>query len=99
EGGSWKEIKWDDAIARLVAAIQKGGAPLAVLSGAPRGTFSALLADWTATAGGSVTRWEPLDHIPMRGANKLTFGRDELPAYDFASAKYILSFGADFLDT
>jgi molybdopterin-containing oxidoreductase family iron-sulfur binding subunit len=99
EGGSWKEVKWDDAIARLVAAIQKGGAPLAVLSGATRGTFADLLADFTATAGGSVTRWEPLDHVPMREANKLTFGRDELPAYDFASARYILSFGADFLDT
>lgn len=98
-GAGWKELTWDDAIGRLVAAVQKGGAPLAVLSGAARGTFSDLLADWTTTAGGSVTRWEPFDYIPMREANKLTFGRDEVPAHDFASAKYILSFGADFLDT
>ena len=99
EGGGWKEVSWDDAIARLAAAVQRGGAPFAALSGAGRGTFSDLLADFAKAAGGSVTRWEPLDHVPMREANKRTFGRDELPAYDFASARYIISFGADFLDT
>ena len=99
DGAGWKDITWDDAISRLVAAMQKGGAPLAVLSGAPRGTFADLLASWTSAAGGTLTRWEPLDHIPMREANKRTFGRDELPAHDFAAAQYILSFGADFLDT
>ena len=35
----------------------------------------------------------------MRAANRQVFGIDQLPAHDFAGAKYILSFGADFLDT
>ena len=32
-------------------------------------------------------------------ANRRVFGVDALPAHDFASARYILSFGADFLET
>ena len=35
----------------------------------------------------------------MRAANRQVFGLDELPAHDFGSAKYIVSFGADFLET
>ena len=29
----------------------------------------------------------------------MAFGTAALPTYDFANAKYLLSFGADFLDT
>ena len=49
--------------------------------------------------GGRVVRWEPFDHEPLRAANRQVFGLDQLPAHDFAGAKYILSFGADFLET
>ena len=95
--GSFKAITWDDAIGRLAAKI--GGGKLAVISGAGRGTFSDLLADWTAALGGRLVRWEPFDHEPLRAANKQVFGTDKLPSHDFAKARYILSFGADFLDT
>ena len=36
---------------------------------------------------------------PLRAANRQVFGLDQLPAHDFAKAKYIVSFGADFLET
>ncbi|MBA2626922.1 MAG: molybdopterin-dependent oxidoreductase, partial [Gemmatimonadales bacterium] len=68
-------------------------------SGAGRGTFSDLLNDWTSALGGRVTRYESFDHEPLRLANQQVFGTGELPAHDFAKAKYIVSFGADFLDT
>ena len=97
--GSFTAITWDDAIARLAAKVTEAGGKLAVLSGAGRGTFSDLLADWAGAAGGRVVRWEPFDHEPVRAANRQVFGLDQLPSHDFASAKYILSFGADFLDT
>ena len=44
-------------------------------------------------------RWEPFDQTALRLASKRVFGRDEVPSHDFAKAKYIVSFGADFLDT
>ncbi|MEO7986599.1 MAG: molybdopterin-dependent oxidoreductase [Gemmatimonadales bacterium] len=95
--GTFKEITWDDAIGRLAAKV--GGGKVAVLSGAGRGTLSDLFAEWTAALGGRLVRWEPFDHEPLRAANKKVFDTDRLQSHDFSKAKYIVSFGADFLDT
>ncbi len=97
--GGFVEITWDDAIARLAAKLTEAGPRLAVISGAPRGTFSDLLAEWTAALGGRLVRHESFDHEPVRAANRQVFGLDEIPAHDFGRAKYIISFGADFLDS
>ena len=98
-GGGFQEITWDDAIQRLAAKLSAAGGKVAVVSGAGRGTLSDLLAEWTAALGGRLVRYRPFDHEPMRAANRAVFGRDELPAHDFGRAEYILSFGADFLET
>ena len=97
-GGTLKAVTWDEAIARLATEVSRAQGRLAVLSGAGPGTFSDLLVDWAATAGGTVTRWEPIGHEPVRAAARAVFGADELPTHDFAKARYIVSFGADFLD-
>ncbi len=97
--GGFVEITWDDAIARLAAKLGEAGNRLAVISGAPRGSFSDLLAEWTAALGGRLVRYESFDHEPMRAANRQVFGLDQVPAHDFGKAKYIISFGADFLES
>jgi anaerobic selenocysteine-containing dehydrogenase len=97
--GSFTEITWDDAIARLAAKLNEASGRIAVISGAPRGTFSDLLAEWTSALGGRLVRYESFDHEPLRAANRQVFGLDQVPAYDFGRARYILSFGADFLDS
>ncbi len=99
QGGTWKEISWDDAIAMLAQKVGAASGKLAVISGAGRGTFSSFLGDWTGAAGGRVVRYQAFDLEPVRAANARVFGRDEIPAYDFGAAKYIVSFGADFLET
>src|SRR5690242_20569416 len=97
--GSFGPITWDDAIARLAGKLGPAAGKVAVLSGAGPGSFSDFLAEWTSALGGKVVRWTPFDHEPLRAANRQVFGVDRLPAHDFASAKYILSFGADFLES
>src|SRR5688572_2260738 len=82
-GESFSEITWDDAIARLAAEVNKASGRVAVLSGARPGTFSDLLADWSAAAGGTVTRWEPIGHEPIREASRAVFGIDALPQHHF----------------
>ncbi|HEU5049903.1 MAG TPA: molybdopterin-dependent oxidoreductase [Gemmatimonadales bacterium] len=97
-GDAFTAISWDDAIARLAAEVTKAAGRIGVLSGAGPGTFSDLLADWTAAAGGTAVRWEPIGHEPIRAASRSVFGVDAVPAHDFGAARYIVSFGADFLD-
>ena len=99
QGGAFADLTWDAAITQLADKLKAAGSQVAVLSGAGAGTFSSLLQAWTTALGGRVTRWQPLDHDALRLANARTFGLDELPAHDFARARYIVSFGADFLET
>lgn len=98
-GGALQPVTWDEAIGRLAQKLAGAGGRVAVISGAGRGTFSDLLSEWTAALGGTVVPYRPLDHVALRAANRAVFGRDEVPAYDFGKARYIVSFGADFLDT
>src|SRR3954464_3752568 len=97
--GTWREITWDDAIARLSTKLGAAGNRVAAISGAGRGTFSDLLGDWIGALGGRVVRYQPFASEPLRAANRQVFGVDQLAAHDFAKAKHIVSFGADFLET
>jgi molybdopterin-containing oxidoreductase family iron-sulfur binding subunit len=99
QGGAFADLTWDAGITQLADRIKAAGSQVAVLSGAGAGTFSNLLQAWTAALGGRVARWQPLDHDAIRMANARVFGLGELPAHDFARARYIVSFGADFLET
>ena len=97
--GQFQEITWDDAIVRLSEKLGAAGNKVAVISGAGRGTFSDLLGEWVGALGGRLTHYEPFAPESTRAANRQVFGIDQVAAYDFARAKYILAFGAEFLDT
>ncbi len=97
--GQFQAITWDDAIARLAEKLGGAGNKVAVISGAGRGTFSDLLTAWVSALGGRLIRYEPFASEPSRAANRQVFGTNQLAAHDFGRAKYIVSFGADFLDT
>jgi len=44
-------------------------------------------------------RYDAISHSAILEANKISFGRQEIPDYRFDSADIIVSFGADFLGT
>jgi len=96
--GSFKSVTWDEAIALLAQKLQGAQGKVAVISGAGRGSFSDLLAGWTAALGGRVVRYEPFGQEPMLAASEQVFGLREIPALDLASAQQIVSFGSDFLE-
>src|SRR2546422_1054713 len=49
--------------------------------------------------GGRHLTYEPFAFEALREGNRLTFGTPAIPWYDFANARYIVSFGADFMET
>ncbi len=97
--GRKTEILWNEAIDRLAAELRTAGTRVAVISGAGPGTFDDLLAEWVVALGGRLVRYQAFDHEPLRLASRAVFGIDEMPAHNFAAAKHIVSFGADFLET
>ena len=97
--GTFKSLEWTEAIALLVTKLKAAPGKVAVLSGQTPGTFDTLLDGWARAQQGTLTRWEPFGHEPLQLASQRIFGRNELPLHDFAAARHIVSFGADFLET
>ncbi|HEV8150524.1 MAG TPA: molybdopterin-dependent oxidoreductase, partial [Gemmatimonadales bacterium] len=97
--GAFTSVLWNEAVDKLAEQFHNARGKVAVLSGASPGTLDDTLAEWTRALGGRLLRWQPFDRGAERAANRQVFGLDELPLYDFAQARYIVSFGADFLET
>ncbi len=99
--GAFQPISWQDAVTRVgerVGAVS----PRQVwfVTGNEAGTFDRLVSEWLAGLGSSGrVVYEPFGYEALRHATQEVFGTDELPFYDFGAARYVLSFGADFLET
>jgi len=102
---SGKPVGWDEAETLLVdklGALAKGrqGARIAVVSGLETGSLGRLMDEWVRLLGARPRiAYEPLGYEAMRAANRVAFGRDAIPDYAIGEAAYLVSFGADFLET
>ncbi len=97
-------VTWDDAVARIAAALGTAAASgpdrVALVTGAETGALDAFYDGWLAAfRSHRRLRYEAYAYEPLREAGRLTFGTASIPEYAFAEARYILSFGADFLET
>ena len=103
--GRYDAISWDDAIGEVVSrlnALEAAGNQRSLACLAPSGAShrDVLIRQFLARFGspGPVT-CELFGDEVVRRANALTFGREQLPTFDLANARHVLSFGADFLGT
>jgi anaerobic selenocysteine-containing dehydrogenase/Fe-S-cluster-containing dehydrogenase component len=97
-------VTWDAAIQQIATALGTAAASgpdrVALVTGAETGTLDAFYDRWLAAfRSHRRLRYEAFAYEPLREAARLTFGIASVPEYDFADAKVILSFGADFLET
>jgi len=98
--GKFEEIDWDGALQRVIAKVREAqGKGIVFLTGAEHSTFGDLVDEWMKEVGGRRLSYEAFGFEALRAGNRMAFGTATLPTYDFANAKYVLSFGADFLDT
>ena len=103
--GRYEAVSWEDALAEIVArldALEGAGnqRALTYLTRGGRSHRAALIGQFLARFGapGPVIH-ELFGDDLLRRANGLSFGREQLPTFDLASARYVISFGADFLGT
>jgi len=99
-GGTLEATTWDKAIATLqekVAAARGNG--IVFITGVETGSFGELVGEWMQQVGGRHVTYEPFAFEALREGNRLAFGDAGIPTYDFAAAGYIMSFGADFMET
>lgn len=102
--GNFVAISWDEALSQLsgrLRQIRQGGrqADVVMVTNQLR-AHQAMLADGFMRAYGG--EWRTLDLLgeaPLREAARRVFGANTLPEFDIANARFVLSFGADFLGT
>ncbi|MBI2403797.1 MAG: molybdopterin-dependent oxidoreductase, partial [Gemmatimonadetes bacterium] len=99
--GTFEPISWQDAVTRVGERLGAApGAQVWFVTGNEAGTFDRLVSDWLTTLGSSGrVVYEPFGYEALRHATREVFGTEELPRYDLGAARYIVSFGADFLET
>jgi anaerobic selenocysteine-containing dehydrogenase/Fe-S-cluster-containing dehydrogenase component len=102
QGDGWDDLSWDEAESRLMAAVQdaveQGGA-IQFWTGASSGAWNDLVDDWCEAVGAEHIVYEPFDYAPIREASRRVFGTGTVPLADLSQARFVLSIGADFLDT
>ena len=102
--GTWQPISWEEALSLLMTRLEelraKAPASLLMLTEPMRG-HEGLVAGRFMKAFGSPNRaaWDPFGQDALLAACEAVHGVRDLPEYDIANARYVLSFSGDFLET
>lgn len=96
-------LSWPEGIEKLGDRLKKRsqgqGKKIVFLTALQTGALKELIGTWTEALGGEHIMYEPLGYEPLRTANRIVFGRDAIPTYRIDEADFLISFGADFLET
>ena len=98
QGGELQPISWDDA-EQMVADRLGSAGEYYLFTGIAGPSLAGLMSDFAGATGGRVVRYDPLAEAPLREASRIAFGRDVVPWYDLEEARFLVSFGADFLES
>ena len=103
--GQLEPIEWDQAEELLTARLsqlldQDGEQQLAWMGRLTTGSMEDLTRQWLQSLGSDrLLFYETFQYEPLRRAAEIAFGRPELPQYHLEEAQFLISFGADFLET
>ena len=103
--GQFTEISWEEAIKELTGQLDElaaanDQASLAFLTKPRRGRRLELIAQLLQSYGAKpAVTYEVFSDEVLRRASAIGFGSHQLPTYDLENARYVISFGADFLGT
>lgn len=98
-------LKWADAEDALAAQVKKlveagRGSRIRFVGPAETSSLGKLIDSFLDSVGAPArVVYEPLASEQLLAGNLLSFNAEEAPTYRFEKADYVLSFGADFLDS
>jgi anaerobic selenocysteine-containing dehydrogenase/Fe-S-cluster-containing dehydrogenase component len=99
DGNTWKNVTWDEGVTLLAQKLGQGrGKESVFFNQHESGSFPAFIDEWLASFGlrPHLSVDFEADQAAM-AANRAAFGTS-MPKLNFADAKLIVSFGADFLE-
>jgi len=103
EKGVFRPISWDEAFGTIQTALTRGreqGRRNVYLTGRTTGSLASLIeASCSALGVERLAEFEPYSHAALRKAYGLLFGQTELPHFRIEEADFLLTLGADLLET
>ncbi len=97
--GELQAITWDQAIQTLTSRVRDAGGNFVFVHGPTGPSLGSLIAQVAGAVGGTHLRHDPMEDAPLRTAARIAFGVDAEPRYDIGAARFLISFGADFLQS
>jgi anaerobic selenocysteine-containing dehydrogenase/Fe-S-cluster-containing dehydrogenase component len=95
----FKPISWEEAYAKVAAALKSTAGKKVIISGEERGALDELLAEFSKSFSAEWVSYDAQQPTALARASELVYGVYGVPRFDFASAEAIVNFGADFLET
>jgi len=99
ENGELRPISWEDAETLLAQRITGAAGNILLINGKSGPALTDLFDRLVAGVGGARIEQEGLSEAPLREAARIAFGSNAIPRFDFEAARFVVSFGADFLET
>jgi len=100
----FEEISWTDALGRLTLQLeelqrQRTQKSMVLITDPVGGHLGMVAERFAEKFRGRFMPYEPIERTNLRTAIKQVFGQDRMPDFDIERSNFILSFGADFLNT
>jgi molybdopterin-containing oxidoreductase family iron-sulfur binding subunit len=97
--GKLRPIAWEEAVKRASDGLRGARQKVVFMSHLMTGSEADLARRWADAVGGQYVVYEPFAYEALRKANQIVFGDDRIPDYRIDQADFLISFGADFLET
>ena len=99
--GKWEEISWTDALSRISESITnlKKSSGLVLITDPLTSHLSLVINQFVSKFKAKHIQYEVIEDTNLRWAVKNVFKQDRIPDFDIDNSDYVLSFGADFLNT
>ncbi|MGH9519260.1 MAG: molybdopterin-dependent oxidoreductase, partial [Terriglobales bacterium] len=98
--GALRPVDWDTALARFRQELDRSRGNLVWVGQLETGSFDGLVRQWLAAWGGGTPHYyEYFSYDALRQACASSYGAAVVPTFHIEKARYIVSFGAEFLET
>jgi anaerobic selenocysteine-containing dehydrogenase/Fe-S-cluster-containing dehydrogenase component len=98
--GAFRAESWESAFSQITAKLATGNGKVAMLSRLETGAMAEIMSAFLKGAGSDrLLFYEAFNYEPLRKAHAALFSKAIIPYYHLKHCDYILSFGADFLET
>ena len=99
-GGNGGPSAWPQALAAIAAHLRSHPGRVALMSDLQTGSLAEVMAAFCGAFGSDrLIFFEPFRYEALRRAHATLFGRTEIPEYRLDGCDFILSLGADYLET